>query len=198
MKWTESEIRTYLTFIIGRAPQQDAEGNVKIPGPSGFCHQRGHQALMDSHTGAWDCPHCCSGPFEDYEARRSGIFSTCMYPERRASEAIREIIRQETDLRLERAQHAQALARQLALPRPAARILRQVYRRHESSRRFLQQISHQKPREFRDTIIRLERNGLVTHMDLPSTGGRQRRVYSPATIGGPPTCLKLPLSKKNC
>jgi hypothetical protein len=180
MKWTESEIRTYLTFIIGRAPQQGAEGNVRVPGP---CHQRGHQAVMDTHTGNWRCPNCSGGELSDYEARRIGIFSTCMYPEKRASESIREIIREEMERRQERARQAQALACQLALPRAAGRILRQVYRCAESSRRYLQQVSHLRRRKFRSVIRMLERTGLITHVDLPSTAGRVRRLYSPAPIG---------------
>jgi hypothetical protein len=179
MLWSKSDVALYLCGILGSYPAFDRQGRVKIPGPSTGCHQRNHEAIMH-RSGRWACPNCSAGELHDYQARRSGLFSTCMYPERRASEAIEAIIRQEIDRRRERAQQAQALALQLALPRPAAMLVRIIYRYPGSSHRHLQQGSHMTRTKFNTAIRSLERGALVTYQDVPSTGGRVCRLYFPA------------------
>lgn len=176
--WTQEEIGEYLA-AIGQAPTPDG----RITGPSPFCRQRGHQATMDLRNGQWTCPSCCSGDLEGYEVRRSGIFLTC--PERKANQAIREIIREAKEKALERAWQTERFIASLALPTPVAGLLRKVYRTPGRSHRYLQQVSHLRRGKFQSTIRDLERRGLISYQDTPSTAGRNRRVYFPASIGEP-------------
>jgi len=175
--WSKSDVALYLADILGHAPTADRKGRMRVPGPTSWCRQQGHEALMDIRTGSWTCPNCRAGNLEEYEFRRS--------PDRSplgVIRAIEEAIRIEQDKAVERAQQAEALIAHLALSGAAATLLRKVFRSPGTSRRYLQQVSHVRRGKFNTTIRDLERNGLIFHQDTGSTAQRKRRLYFPTPL----------------
>lgn len=175
--WSKAEVQSYLGAILGRVPDPDRSGRVKVPGPSRACHERGHRAIMSILTGEWHCPGCSAGPLEEYEARRSGVFFTSMAAPRIAADDIRLVISKAQDERRERMRCARMLIEQCALPAPTATLLRHIARKPGVSRRTLQHLAHLRRRKFRSALRELERKGLMSHQEVSSTAGRTRQLY---------------------